>query len=222
MRQIGIWRETQPLRAKLKNWFGFDPRRMARPKRRREYSPKLRLRILNLRRDGLSHRAIASKIKRSYRGVGKFAKRADERESIEDLPRSGRPTKIPPKVVDYIKQALKRGLLHNVSDIQSYLKTEENLEVSKPCIRDMMAHEKYRLYKLCKKPALSSQQRKTRVTQAQQWRQYGPDFWRSVVFTDETTINRVTTDMKRTQYLPEGYPFTELRMQPTASHGGGG
>ena len=57
---------------------------------------------------------------------------------------------------------------------------------------------------------------------ARKWRSDdGPD-WRTVVFTDETTINRASADMKRTQYLPEGYPFTELRMQPTASHGGGG
>lgn len=194
---------------------------MPRPKKCKEYSEKKRIQILLFNAKRYSVRKIAKKVKATASGVSAFLRRVAKRMSIQDLPRSGQPRKIPDRAVREVKLALKRGQLHDTQDIQKFLHLLEGIDVGRTCVQELMKKEGYRAFKLQRKPLLSRLHKKKRLKIAREWSREDKSFWRSVVFTDETSINRVSTGNKHFVYLPKGYPFTELRMQPTASHGGG-
>ena len=135
----------------------FDNQRSAimAPKKRSEYSTTQRVKILTLKAKSMSNRGVAKKMKISRRGVDDFVKRTKERNSIEDLPRSGHPKAIPEKILKEVLLSVKRSLSRNLEEMQEWLKANSTVTVSKRTIHNAVVAKGFRAYRLVKKPLLS-------------------------------------------------------------------
>jgi transposase len=177
--------------------------------------------IIDLKAAHFSNRSIATKLKLPHATVDYTVTRFHKHHSLADLPRSGRPRKISSKMMQEVRIQLKRGLLHDSKDVQNYLLATEQLNVSRSCILNSTLKEGIVSYKRVKKPYLNKLQRSKRMKIAKQWKNKMAGKWNCVVFSDETSIDRVSTGKNKTQLLPKGMPFSALRMRPRAAHGGG-
>lgn len=72
-----------------------------------------------------------------------------------------------------------------------------------------------------KKPLLSSNNRKKRLEFARRYRDWTVQQWKNVLFSDETKINRVSSDGRRYVRRPKNQPFNPKYTIPTLKHGGG-
>lgn len=198
-----------------------NPADSAMGRRKTEYSEDLRLKILELHASKLSNRAIARKLCLSSNGVSKFIQNAQNRHSIKDSPRLGRPRRISSRQLANIELGLKLGRMNDSADIQKDLLDNDHVKISRQCILDSLKRDNYKVFPLAKKPYLNRKQRKARLEHAHEWRHFTQEQWHSIVFSDETAFNRLSTGNKKYVILPVGYPFNERRTQPTASHGGG-
>lgn len=194
---------------------------MAPRKKRHEYTMEQRTQILLLKGQGLTEEEIAKKLQISRSGVGACWRRTAKRGTIAFKHRSGRPKKDIESALHHAKLDLRRGRIKSAKEILHLVQQESGQRVSLNTIKNRMHDEGYRAFKVVRKPLVSRKQRQRRVKLARRWFQNGENFWRTVIFTDETQINRLSTGYSSYVYLPKNFPFTQLRMKPTASHGGG-
>lgn len=145
-----------------------------------------------------------------------------ERGTVEDLPRSGAPRKISHHARLNCKRKLNGGELHNAVEVKNYLDDEEDVHVTPMTVRNMLHQEDMYPYKKIPKPLLNSKHKAARVALAKEYLAEGEYYWQNVVFSDEATLHRVHGGGSQYQWLSKGARFDEKRMQPTASHGGGG
>ena len=192
---------------------------MARSKK--EYSEKIRLKILELHAKKLSNRQIAKELRISPSGVDYALRKSKRTDTIKDLPRSGRPHKILRNQLTQIELALKLGRVNNAADIRRMLLADEGVKISRQCILDTLKEDGYKVFPLQKKPYLTRKQKQDRLKKAHDWKKFTQQQWNSVVFSDETQFKRFATGNKKFVILPKNYPFTSRRAQATASHGGG-
>lgn len=162
-------------------------------KRKGEFPEETRLKILKQDAQGDSSRAIARELGGiSSSGVSRFLRKVRNHNTIKDLPRSGRPRKIPPNLLGYIKLQLKRGQLNNAADVKRDLQATVGLKISKHCIFDSLKREGYKVFRLVKKPYLTHKQRAARLEQAKEWIRNPPLWQNNIVFTDEVQVHRIS------------------------------
>jgi transposase len=194
---------------------------MAPRKKRHEYTLQQRTQILLLKGQGLSMSKIAAQLGLTRTGVWDCWNRMRERQTVENKHRSGRPKENIESAIGHAKVDLKLGRIASAKEILDSVRQDSGVPVSLSTVKRRMKDEGYRAFRKVWKPKVSRAQRRTRLTRAREWLRHGESFWRTVVFTDETQISRVSTGDASYVYLPKNLPFTELRMKPTASHGGG-
>ncbi len=190
-------------------------------KARKEYTESQRMEILVREQKGESQNHIATTMNISRQGVSDFIRKAKARLSIKDLPRSGRPHKMEENWMRHIGVALKRGQLHDSRDVQQFILERFNAQVSMSAVKKYLTAHGYYPYKLRSKPLLKPHHRRARTKLCREWSKNGENFWRMVVFSDETSIHRVGGGRKNCQWLPKNHPFTAARLAPSASFGGG-
>ena len=155
-------------------------------------------------------------------GACKAFKRMVKRGSVKDLPRSGRPCKIPQKEMREIKLSLVRKKIATAREIQTYLKevtAPKPVTVSTTTIRNSLKREGFYPYKVVAKPALTAKQKRERVRLAKKWRE-SIDDWSTVVFSDETTIKEAPRGRNQYQWQRKGTCFADRRKRPKRLFGG--
>ena len=186
------------------------------------YSEATRLEILRLRTRGCLFSEIAKKLDITESGACKAFKRMVKRGSVKDLPRSGRPRKIPQKEMREIKLSLVRKKIATAREIQTYLKevtAPKPVTVSTTTIRNSLKREGFYPYKVVAKPALTAKQKRERVRLAKKWRE-SIDDWSTVVFSDETTIKEAPRGRNQYQWQRKGTCFADRRKRPKRLFGG--
>lgn len=178
--------------------------------------------IVDLWAKGVSQRKIAKTVGTRLFSVARVIKKWRQHHCIEDLPRRHSTHKITPGMMKEIKIALKRGHMHTAADVRRYLAGQHGLSVSLSTVCAALKRNGLRSYTLRTKPGLTRQQKKLRVKHVRAWsKTMTPPMWSRVVFSDETTIQRVGTTVKFTRWLPQETAFGESRMRQVPKRGGG-
>lgn len=180
-----------------------------------------RTQMLLLKADGLTDEEVGKRLKIPRRTVSGVLKRTDLRKTVENQPHLGLPSKITKKMFHEINLGLARGHLSSSASICKFLWDEYEVDMTPSGVHKAMVREGFYSYTLIRKPLVSRKVRQARLKWARQYLKNGADFWRTVVFTDETSIERVAHGKHRHVWLKKGFPFGPARMEPTAQHGGG-
>jgi len=194
---------------------------MTRTKGAREYSVEERMQMLKLRQKGLTYAKIAAMFHVPRSGVFYAVTNTLKRNSPCSAKRSGAPIKFTNAMFHDIDMQEKRGRHMSLEEMKQHIQDMYSVRLSLSTIAQVLRKKGFFPYHLTMKPLVTEEQRKKRVKFARQYRHEDDTFWENVVFTDETSIDRVLPSRKRVVWLRKGNPLLEAHTKPTAKFGGG-
>lgn len=148
--------------------------------------PALRHAAVTLHEAGLDSKSIANQLGTSQRSVQRWIKRKREGESLEDHPRSGRPSKYL-RVKAAIKQALKSKEHGSVR--RAATKVSNEVEAISKSTVHRIGRQVLDLRAVSSKPKLTKKQQEARVAFASKLLRTPKARWSRVVFTDEKVFH---------------------------------
>lgn len=135
---------------------------------------------------------------------------------------SGRPKKISsPQLERRILRFVKENPTISAVKIARELKETSVVNVHPQTVRNVFHSKEYRAYAPRKKPYLSARNVKKRLEYAKYYIAKSQDFWKSVIFTDESKFNLFGSDGRRFVWRKEGTALKSANIKVTVKHGGG-
>ena len=139
--------------------------------------------LLNLSEKGYSSRKVADKLKCDHSTVAKAIKRIRERQSLLNLPKSGR-KRISTEGDD---RRLLRIYKANKKQTAEELRKEWHVDACPNTIRNRLKEQGIKNYSTTKKPHLSSKNIQQRLEFCKKYEGWTVEDWK-VVFSDETNV----------------------------------
>jgi Transposase/DDE superfamily endonuclease len=143
-------------------------------------------RIIQANYDCISHNEIGKELNIPARTVSAFLKRVEQRRSVENLPRPGRPRKTSAREDRYII----RTALDNTKVTNSFLRDITNQELSVPTIRRRLREDKIRKWRAVKRPLLTKEHARQRLEWARRWQHLTLEDWKRIIWSDECAVQR--------------------------------
>ncbi|GFU91521.1 transposable element Tc1 transposase [Trichonephila clavipes] len=188
---------------------------------RRETSIDVRRFILRLFKKGKSYREIAKIVGRSHSCVQKIIGRFKSDGLIEN--KSGRGRK------SILSDVAKRKVLKDtkidpkLSAVKLAAETSRIMgrSLSAETVRNVIRHAGYSSRVARKKPFISLQNQKKSLEFAKTHHLKTDNFWKKVIFSDESKFNIFGGDGRRTVWRKPNTAFYPKNLRPTVKHGGG-
>jgi len=137
-------------------------------------------------------------------------------------PQSGALLKLTAQDRQYAVSLIKRGRANTAVEapkiVNEGLVKPVSVETVRRCLKDVgnsVAKKKK------KKPALTATHRRNRLRWAIEHRHWTVENWKSVIWSDETKINRLCSDGLQNAWVERGTTTSEKLIQPTVKFGGG-
>jgi len=133
-----------------------------------------------------SHVAIGAQLGIPRTTITSFVNRTRKRESLENLPRPGRPRILSDTAVRY----LVRNAESETRVPLKALRNLSNIEASEQTIRRRLREEGIRKWRAVKRPLLTQKHAKKRLAWAKAHRHWAVDDWRRVIWSDECAVQK--------------------------------
>lgn len=158
--------------------------------RRGELSRECRAQVVILRKEKFSYRDIANKLQIAPSTVVATVKRAQELQNFSSRGRTGRPTVTSPRMRNAIIKIAKRSPRASSSSIRARLPGTPEKKPSKRTIRRRLFDAGFKSYRPARKPQLSRKNVRDRLIFCRKFRNWTPDQWEHVMFSDESTFTQ--------------------------------
>lgn len=181
---------------------------------------RTRARILFSHLRGLGNREIARKVGHSEGAVRALLRRFKKSGLLGDKPRSGRPHKIPHKIIAKLDKELESGNVEDLDDAIRWLKKHHNITITRPTMKKTVRNVGYHEYIKMNKPFTSETTAKDRVSRASEWLRWKDERWKRVIFSDEKqfALNDMQKKEKVLLKFPAGNNPRRLRVRPWKSN----
>lgn len=166
---------------------------------------------------GKSYREITEMLKIPKSTVADIIKRFRDEDRIDSIPQKGRPKVL----TNNSKRQIMRKVKADPKISAAKLITELTLNCSDQTVRNVIHENGYFSRSARKKPFINEVDRNKRLAFAKEHLNKGIDFWKEVIFCDESKFNLFGSDGRPKVWRK---PNTELEIQnmiPTVKHGGG-
>lgn len=174
--------------------------------------------VQNLLTQGLSTRQISSRLSTSQSTVQRI------RNQLKDLPAThlkGRPRKLTPQDERTLIRYVSRGDVSSTSEASHLLREDTGVTVSKWTVQRSLHRSQFRAIEKKKKPLLSKKNIKARLAYYSAHKDWTEDDWKKVIWSDESKINRYSTDGRSWSWKREGESLKPRDFIQTVKHGGG-
>lgn len=188
---------------------------------RKEISTDLRKLVINYRNNNKSFGEIAKLLNLSKSTVQTIFHNFKTSSSVESKSRSGRPKKLNRRDVSYIHNAVGQNPKVHATNLAQELAERSNIVVHPRTICRALNNEGYHYRIPRKKPLISEKNRKLRLEFAKKHINKGMDFWKLVLFTDESKYNIFGYDGKAKVWRKPNTAMDPKNLIPTVKHGGG-
>jgi len=187
--------------------------------RKKQLTLEERVAIVLQYKDGVSTVDLASKYNCSKRHIFNFIRKQKETQSLVDKPKIDRRKIFTDAENRKLKLLVKRNPTISVRNLQKEM--SKIVPVSVATIGRKLKNLGMKSYVIRKKPYLTEKNRKLRLEFAQKYRDKPVEFWRNVLWTDETAISLNGTYGKK--YFKSEKELRKKReiTQPTQHSGGG-
>ena len=155
----------------------------------RNTTPAERLAIIHMAKSLVPLAEIANSFNRPLRTVQQVLKNHKDRGHVEDLPRSGRPTKINDRAIRHLKKFIDSDRRQKLGDITHSLNTVLSQPVS-PRTVSRVIHDRLEM-RACharRKPFLSEDHKKRRLAWSMVTIKHTMEEWMRVIWTDESSV----------------------------------
>lgn len=154
--------------------------------------------IIQRLNDGLSHRQIAQQYGVSIGTVSNIRKTLP---ATLPEPKIGRPKKLLFHHHRFLEREFKHKTIKTVWQACQAIKERFNITVSRTTMREELIKQQFKARVVVKKPLLTKQHCKNRLHFAHMYKDWTVDDWKSVIWSDETKINRLGSDGRRYCWL---------------------
>ena len=141
---------------------------------------------------------VARIVGRPWSTVRNFLARAIERQSLANLPRSGRP-EIPTKLQ---KRAILQAVRKDRQLTHEEVRRQHTPNVSLITIRRLLGEHNLRKWLAKKRPKLTEQHAAKRLAWAREYRSFTVHDWEGVIFSDECSVEKSTGSQTWVFHLP--------------------
>lgn len=142
----------------------------------------------------------------------------------ENIPthKSGPPTKIPDSTTQLLARKFNTGEIRTLKDGQRLVQSVDHVLVDPRTVSRAMRKRGVKAYVKQKKPDLTPKQKAERLKWAKEHKNWTVDQWKQVMFSDESTISRMSSSGKEFYYSDlEHKRFQDHQVKRTKQHGGG-
>jgi transposase len=144
---------------------------------------------------GKTTREAAHELGISASMAGKIRK--DNKENLPEPPKAGAHCKVSALTKRDLARKFDTGELRTLRDGQHYIESVEGRHVHVESVRNYVEEEGLRSYMRQDRPALTRLQKKARFAFAERWRHKDVEWWKNVMFSDETSVSRFGTFGRR-------------------------
>jgi len=167
---------------------------------------------------GLSYKKIAAKLSISKSTVRNIRKSlAPARQN----PRAGRPKLLSSRDEQFIIRKITSGEADTAVEARQSIEECHRIQVSADTVRRTLKNSGLRARAKVKKPYLKPQHIKARLEFANRHKDWTVEDWKRVIWSDETKINRFSSDGRKWCWKSPGKELQPNHVQPTVKFGGG-
>jgi transposase len=174
--------------------------------------------VLSLLSSGLSTRKIASQTGVSRSKVSMIAQ---EYEPDKENLGGGCPRKLTSADQRAVLSLVRTGKASTAIQAAKHINTIIPESVTAQTIRNLLKEDGLKAYVKKKRPYLSPNHQKARLSFAQKYENWTVEDWKRVIWSDETKINRFGSDGCKYVWKPKGGPLVDREVEPTVKFGGG-
>lgn len=133
----------------------------------------------------------------------------------------GRPRKLTSQNIRYCIRELTQNRSKSAREVSKKLKVNFSVNVSDRTIRNALRKEGLKAQEKKKKPKLSAKNIKARLEFAKRHKDWTIQDWKRVIWSDETKINRFSSDGRSWSWIREGGSLQTHHVKETVKYGGG-
>ena len=180
-------------------------------------SPQKRCEALWLLKNGLSTHQIAQQVGISKSMVSKIRKDAP---TELPTPKSGRKKKLNHLHMSWINQFVGRNPRTTLRKACQEVLNQLKVKLAPSTLRKALLFNHFKARKIIKKPLLTIKHKKEHLAFAQAHKDWTVDDWKTVIWSDETKINRLGSDGKQHCWINKA-GFSSKLVRPTLKYHGG-
>lgn len=188
---------------------------------RKEIATDIRNLLIKCRNERKSFGEIAKMANLSKSTVQTICKNFENTGTVENKPRSGRPKKLSRRDESFILKEVNENPKVNATMLAKQLAERSDTIVHPRTIQRSLNNNGFRSRTPRKKPLISEKNRKLRLEFAQQHLDKGLDFWKRVLFTDESKYNIFGSDGRAKVWRKANTAMNPKNLLATVKHGGG-
>lgn len=188
----------------------------------KETSVEERKIILRLHAEGKSLSEIGKIVSKSRYTVRSVINRFKGKKNLDSKPRTGRPRKLNDKEQRCVVKFVKKDPTITSSSIATQLKNQFDKTVTPRTVQNVLREAGYNSRVPRKKPYISKTNQRKRIEFAREHQNKDLDFWRTVIFSDESKFNIFRCDGRISVWRKPNTELERRNMLPTVKHGGGG
>nr|AAB02109.1 transposase [Anopheles albimanus] len=190
---------------------------------REELSVSKRQDIIRLHgAQGKSYTEIAMLTNINRNTVARVIQRYKYEGRVSNLPRKGRPSVCTDRMRRAIKRLVDAEPEISAQSVAIVLNERHGIAISCETVRRYIHKFGYKAYNRRKKPQISPINRKRRLEFAKKYVNHPPEFWKKVLFTDESKFNIFGWDGTIKVWRPPGEGLNPKYTAKTVKHNGGG
>lgn len=179
-----------------------------------------RSKIVTLHERGESVKSISQQFHINIRTVYSILHKWKQYHSLEDLPKTGRPT----KVNDRTRRRLARMVLKNEVKTAPQLArnalSQDNISISSDTARNLLHKEGIKIMHTIRKPMLTPIHKRKRLEFALAHKNWTVDDWKRVIFSDETKISQFHENPRKIVWTKATKEINPKLIIPTVQGGG--
>lgn len=186
-----------------------------------EIPSTIREKIIFLHESGKSYREIGRNVKLGFSTVRYIIKRFLETGKTENKQRSGRPKKLTVRERQTVIRDAQKNPFASAQSISAQVATSFGKIVHPQTIRNVLHSANIHGRAARKKPFISEKNRLKRLEFAKAYITKPMEFWRRVIFSDESKFNLFGSDGKRFVWRKPNTELHSKNLKATVKHGGG-
>lgn len=186
-----------------------------------EISISLRDRVIFLRKRGQSYRKIGLELKLNFTTVQYIVQKYERTGSTQNEPRTGRPKILTARERRTIIREATAKPFSSAQTLANHIASTSSKSVCAQTVRNVLHSAEIYGRTARKKPYLSAVNREKRLGFAKLYVNKSINFWRRVIFSDESKFNIFGSDGKKFVWRKPNAELQPQNIVPTVKHGGG-
>lgn len=177
--------------------------------------------IIQEHKKGKSYRAISKFFNKPFATVQYIIKKFKTTGSVENKPRSGRPKKLSRRDVSLILREVDKNPRISAPKLAESIANSTDKTVHPKTIQRALRGQGYASRVPRRKPLISEKNRRLRLEFAKTYLNKDINFWKRVLFTDESKFNLFGNDGRGKVWRKKNAALEPKNVVPTVKHGGG-